>query len=750
MASTRIHNSINSRQYRGAFLLVLVLALFLGNSWAGCSSWSGGYPCSQKTTDCPNSATGTCNFLYAQGSNEYLAGCSSVSVYCTTTPSVYCSNPLVCTDKCSADSVKCINKGYLWNSANCFCDDPQICAPDKAACENFGGRWSGTTRSDGEGGTCCSSICNTCVSERFKELAQKKKNICCQQGFAPPPDTAMCAPLLVHQSCGMATPDINTNEGAWSCYAPNDAETISRYNQMCLESSSSSDDGGSSSSGDGGGGSSSSGDGGGSSSSGTSPYPEGCEECPWLDSILDTLTRQKWIVQDIYDCLLMPYICGLDDNQKERDTIDFALDTGLIHIVFKPYMDSSLKLDSGQVRELIKIDSSLKYVIRIDSALLASDSVTRKAIIGGLLENDSTVDALNDSTRKWLRHISDSLRVYNDSNRLYLGYIADSISISVDSLITHIDSIKRNIPKDVFDSILKYQKQLAESDDSVIVHGLPALDSLIDSSLKYWKMGLGYDSIYNSVFKDSIKSIHDAISDIGGSVGYGLGYGDTASKTMRNDLEGIKGAVDSLHGGIGDIVGLLTAGAADSSSVGYASGFVSEGENYADSLARAIGWKGGLDGVNVDSVYSHSTWETSGVDSVNEFVSDTLGGILDSLHVQLKSENDSIISYLPDSLTVWADSLIKVSPFVTFDSLIYSTLGAKIPNSDQCPEGCQSWSLTLPRFGLVNYTVDFGLCLGRVPLGGLNVLSFLRLIIRLVIVWSCISIVMWNFSQRKM
>ena len=103
---------------------------------------------------------------------------------------------------------------------------------------------------------------------------------------------------------------------------------------MCLESSSSSDDGGSSSSGDGGGGSSSSGDGGGSSSSGTSPYPEGCEECPWLDSILDTLTRQKWIVQDIYDCLLMPYICGLDDNQKERDTIDFALDTGLIHIVF--------------------------------------------------------------------------------------------------------------------------------------------------------------------------------------------------------------------------------------------------------------------------------------------------------------------------------------------------------------------------------------------------------------------------------
>ena len=153
MASIRIHNSINSRQYRGVFWLVLVLAFFLGNSWAGCRSLNGDYPCSQFSTNCPGSATGSCTFLYAMGSSEYLGGCSSTTVYCRSSgASVYCLNPLVCTDKCSADSVKCINKGYLWNSAGCYCDDPQICAPDKAACENFGGRWSGTTRSDGEGG----------------------------------------------------------------------------------------------------------------------------------------------------------------------------------------------------------------------------------------------------------------------------------------------------------------------------------------------------------------------------------------------------------------------------------------------------------------------------------------------------------------------------------------------------------------------------------------------------------------------
>lgn len=254
-----------------------------------------------------------------------------------------------------------------------------------------------------------------------------------------------------------------------------------------------------------------------------------------------------------------------------------------------------------------------------------------------------------------------------------------------------------------------------------------ANDTLIDSLRKF------LSSTSSAITVDTLHRIHQSIQDIGEDISQRLGYGDSATTTLRDELRGYFTGVE-----------------VDTGAVGFANTWVSEGESLGDSLGRAIGWIGGLDTVVADSVYVRAGWDTSGFDSINGFIGDTLGGILDSLHLQLKKENDSIKGSLPDSLTVWADSLIKVSPFVSFDSLIYSTIGARIPNSDNCPEDCQSWSLNLPRFGLINYTVDFGLCLGRVPLGGMNVLGFLKLLVRLVIVWTCISIVMWTFSHRKM
>lgn len=62
---------------------------------------------------------------------------------------------------------------------------------------------------------------------------------------------------------------------------------------------------------------------------------------------------------------------------------------------------------------------------------------------------------------------------------------------------------------------------------------------------------------------------------------------------------------------------------------------------------------------------------------------------------------------------------------------------------------CQKWAINLPGFGLVNYTVDFGLCLGRSVLGNLSVLGFIRLLVRLVVVWTCIWFVIWNFTKKK-
>lgn len=246
----------------------------------------------------------------------------------------------------------------------------------------------------------------------------------------------------------------------------------------------------------------------------------------------------------------------------------------------------------------------------------------------------------------------------------------------------------------------------------------------------------------NERLRNSIASANDTLIDSlrkflgGSSAGFS---GDTLGDSLGR-----------IHRTLEDLKAMFEAGEIDSAVFGSEyGGYIAHGELLKDSILGDLGWAD-IDTITIDSIFSRSSWDTSGIDSVSDFVNDTLADILDSLHLQLKNENDSIIGSLPDSLTVWADSLIKVSPFVSFDSLIYSTIGAKIPNSDQCPEDCQSWSLDLPRFGLINYTVDFGLCLGRVPLGGLNVLGFLRLIIRLVIVWTCISVVMWNFSQRKM
>lgn len=706
-----IVNCFQNHLLNRVWAVLLVVAFFFSvDSWGFCTVQSGVYPCSNGPSSCecsnnnyPCSLGYTCTETYNYTQSNGFAGCESVislcykSAYGGGSKDLRCEGVIICTTQCERDSVSCVKKNWDWDSQNCRCSDPSICANLRAQCSEVGGIFHGVG-SVVDGQNCCRATCNVCGGESFKKLYEMKRQICCDRMQAPPLESSVCSTVdLPPTSCGMnwsRYSELTSNE--WACRDPSlSPEASQSYNEQCFEiSSSSSDDPNSANSSSGGGGSSSSG----------AQYPEDCPECPWLDSILDTLTLQKQTVEAIYNCIIFPGLCGNDNSSNINPPT--PTDTNILPFIL-PYLDTSNELNVQQLSELKSIDSLLEWIDYRTFVLSMNDSLTWSAIYTAASSIQQHVDASNDTTRKWMSRIFERIKSTNDT------------------LINHLDSLNFSFVD-------------------------TSISSLNDSAVKYFQAVLKYDSIYNKVFKDSIKSIHDAITDIGVNIGYNLGYGDTASKTLRNDLEGIKGAVDSLHGGIDDIVGFLTAGVADSSTVGYASGFVSEGERIGDSIGRAVGWIGGLDGVNVDSVFSHSTWEISGVDSVNDFVSDTLGGILDSLHLQLKSENDSIISSLPDSLTVWADSLIKVSPFVSFDSLIYSTLGAKIPNSDQCPEGCQSWSLNLPRFGLINYTVDFGLCLGRVPLGGLNVLGFLRLIIRLVIVWTCISVVMWNFSQRKM
>lgn len=128
----------------------------------------------------------------------------------------------------------------------------------------------------------------------------------------------------------------NDFDSQWKCRELDEnssSEMIAWYREACLNSSSSAAESSPSS------GASSSGDGG-SSSSG-SPYPDDCPECPWLDSILDTLTAQKWIVGEIQTCILNPSLCGSVDGDQPQ------IDTSLLPYI-RPFMDSTVKLSRNK------------------------------------------------------------------------------------------------------------------------------------------------------------------------------------------------------------------------------------------------------------------------------------------------------------------------------------------------------------------------------------------------------------------
>ena len=111
-------------------------------------------------------------------------------------------------------------------------------------------------------------------------------------------------------------------------------------------------------------------------------------------------------------------------------------------------------------------------------------------------------------------------------------------------------------------------------------------------------------------------------------------------------------------------------------------------------------------------------------------------------------------TYLEDSTTSLfqevKDSLVAFNPLGIFDSTLLSTLGAKIPNSNTCPDHCSKFEVDIPfSFGTRHITIDYGLCLGRAVFANGNILSFLRFIIRLIIAITCISAVMWNASRIR-
>lgn len=688
-----IVNCFQNHLLHRVWAVFLVVAFFSVDSWGACRIYggTGSHGCSSGTnTTCNQNPKpsgpqpATCTGMSVIPS-DLFGGCSSSFAYCYSNRTEYYGTDCkICDTKCEADELKCIAKGWDWDASNCTCSDPSICGDLRAQCEEVGGIFHGVGTSSG-GENCCRASCNVCGGESFKKLYDMKRQICCDRMQAPPNESSVCKTVdLPPASCGMVWSqysELNSNE--WACRDPNlTPEASQTYREQCFETSSSSSDDPNSGS--------SSGAGGGDDSSNSGPqYPEGCDECPWLDSILDTLTLQKHAVDAIYSCIMFPGLCA--DNSSNNDT-PTPSDSNILAVL--PYLDTSNRLNEQQIEAIKSLDTLLESLNYKDSIALMNDTLTWTALYTAASSIQGHIDASTDTTRKWLNRIFERMKSTNDT------------------LKNHLDSLK-----------------VSFVDTSI--------SSLNDSAVKYFQLVLKYDSIYNKVFKDSIKSIHDAISDIGKNVGYDLGYGDTASKTLRNDLENIGGSIVSLDSSLnGTLRHYLTGAAVDTGGVSYGSGFVASGQRMADSIKGAIGW-GYVDTLNIDSLYARAL---SGYksDSISQDVQDSLNQLGGRLNDSLVRKTDSIKNALPAVLDSMADSLVLWAPFADFDSIIYSSIGARIPNRADCPEDCQKWTISIPIIGLHSYTVDFGLCLGRASFAGLSVLGFLKLLIRIIVAYTCI------------
>ena len=752
-------------------ILFAFLLLFLFSSWGWCNdgycSGSQGYICSSvlgaacsggcgiHVCSDPNSSFPCFNESFYIGRTYTNVDQNGQKSFCIVIDArqrdMYCSNIVVsvqcCSDQCAQQQRLCELKGWNFNSQTCECEEPcdqSLCDNYHSQCDRMQGDFTGSVRRI-NGQCCCSANCNICSKSSLNKAYEQKKQQCCEQDLAPPTDVRRCA-QLPESGCGMSVPVLSGQEGnEWACRDPNlSDEALDSFVNECYGSSSSvsSSSGGTSSGGDSSGGDSSGND----SSNSNNPYPEGCDECPWLDSILDTLVAQKGIISDIYNCLYLPGLCSMEGNQ-------ISIDTTIMKYI-RPLMDSSLKFDSSQLQVLKRLDSTMLKLLALDSGRSSgSDTNVKRAIDGGFSILDSTTDALNDSTRKWLRRI------------------ADSLGVGTDSLMAHIDSIVSRLPDSILDSILKYQKYASDNFDSAFWgsgNGFNKIDNLADSAIKYFEEGFHYDSVYSALFRDSLGEIHEAITDIGVNIGYNLGYGDTASKNLRDDLEGIRQAIEGLQFGEGS--GVISA--FDSAINANGGGRVDTngiylpiygGDSIADSIGRDVGYGGinvGRDTSAMDSVERLGVEESDsticvGSECVN-FDSDRK--ISDSLNRYITQQGDSIRmgnqAFYRDSVDKMfqdvKDTLTKWNPFGMFDSTLMKTLGAKVPNTNTCPEHCTKFAIPVPfSFGPLNLELDWNLCHPWLVLGSKDVMSFLRFIIRVIVAVTCIGMVMQAAANTK-
>lgn len=178
---------------------------------------------------------------------------------------------------------------------------------------------------------------------------------------------------------------------------------------------------------------------------------------------------------------------------------------------------------------------------------------------------------------------------------------------------------------------------------------------------------------------------------------------------------------------------------------------------YADSMAHA--WGADTISAGFDSSYSYGRCAPSDSACLNgdgegvgmgDFLGDGDSVVMalgDSLKKNVKKSEDS----LPALWSEYWDSTKKYAPYTDFEEKLMGAIGATIPNTNTCPEHCGKFDINLQQLSWVRNTIgiDFGICVPISTFGNINVLLFIRLILRILTIVSCLYITLWEVTTKR-
>lgn len=427
---------------------VLALLLLCSHSWADCRTYT--TTCNVSSVGCGVSGN-ACRIYYdgdnnCQGPKEYgtlsyngvdypIINCTNRSRVCVMTGgSLEASggisgtiNLVGCSTQSEADSALCaINP----TAAGCVEEDvPPSCQADYSQCVGLGGVWRKVASTSSE----CASECDLCNSAAQTRVMNSVNKVCCQKGLAPPDSATRCIPPTGGSQGGMQSSQFINNDGNISCGAlsTSDGEIIQEnaalYKRFCVDHDDYEEQVDTN---DVGGGSSSSG-GEGSSSSEDIGHSFGTELEALgglygvLDTIRDTLVKRLTpATEEIRDCLYNFKLCTaleplqIDWTGMPQDTNMLQIDTAILKHI-KPMMDSSVKLDSAQLKVLKSLDSLYKKGLVNDSQM--------RILVNDISGSVDAVKTAVNGVKHGIDSLIDSMTTYMDKVGQGIGAVGDSI-----------------------------------------------------------------------------------------------------------------------------------------------------------------------------------------------------------------------------------------------------------------------------------------------------------------------------------